>query len=400
MKKQYFFGYLFVRSAKLFALLVIAAGIGFCLLQYSQAKTATAAVAYQPSQKLQQALRKLQEAVSGTVEIVDSFDKDNETTGPAIEPPAIPAVIDSNDDFERVDEELLRINQDRQDLKQSVVNRFETSVANIQEKLRTYAASLDSSRPAGSPTTATSPAIASVLAAPARQQNTFLFSSKVDAGDIKDRRASLAQRKEFLKFLESKAENAENRAILNEAANQMDQLGGLLPEKAEASGLAQSSSTFPANEPSSEHGSSGSLSERVAGQLEQLRSEVRQTLLTSWKLDDAFDQANELTSVEREKCRVATLSQRGIWLAAGSKMLPGLFVAALLSFLVLVFADLVRTLLDTASNTGTVAEAVNALRGSFAPAAPPQRESLFVVHDKEDRHIIEEDEETPVAGGS
>jgi hypothetical protein len=400
VKKQYFFGYLFVRCAKLFAFLVIAAGIGFCLLEYSQAKTATAAVVYQPSQKLQQALRKLQEDVSATVEIVDSFDKDNETTGPAIEPPAIPAVIDSNDDFERVSEELLRINQDRQDLKQSVVNRFETSVANIQEKLRTYAASLDSSRTPGTRTTAPSPAIASVLAVPTRQQNTFLFSPKLDAADIKDRRGSLAQRREFLKFLESKAENAENRAILNQAANQMDQLSKLLPEKTETSVALPSGSVLATNDPSPEQNGSGSLSERVAGQLEQLRSEVGKTLLTSWKLDDAFDQANELTSVEREKCRVATLRQQGIWLAAGSKMLPGLFVAALLSFLVLVFADLVRTLLDTAANTGTVAEAVNALRGSFTLAVPTQRESVFVVHNKEDKHIVEEEEETSVAGGS
>ncbi len=182
MKKQYFFGYLFVGGAKIFALLVIAAGIGFCLLQYSQAKTATAAVAYQPSQKLQQALRKLQEAVSTTVEIVDSFDKDNETTQPTVEPPAVPAVIESNDDFGRVGEELLRINQDRQDLKQSVVNRFEASVASIEEKLRTYAASLDSSRTISAPATAPSPAIAAVLAAPPRQQDTLLVLTKAGGG--------------------------------------------------------------------------------------------------------------------------------------------------------------------------------------------------------------------------
>jgi hypothetical protein len=399
VKKRYFFGYLFVGGAKIFALLVVAAGIGFCLLQYSEAKIATAAVIYQPSQKLQQALRKLQEAVSATVEIVDSFDKDNETTGPAVEPPALPAVIDSNDDFDRVGEELLRINQGRQDLKQSVVNRFETSVASIEEKLHTYAASLDSSRTTGAPATAPSPAIATVLAVRARQQNTFLFSPKLGADDINDRKASLAQRKEFLKFLESKAENAENRAILNEAANQMDQLSKLLPEKIETPAAPQLSSAVPANEPPAEQGRTVSLSERVAGQLEQLRSEVRQALLTSWKLDDAFDQANELTSVEREKCRVATLAQQGIWLSAGSKVLPGLLTAALLSFLILVFADLVRTLLDTAANTGTVADAVNALRGSFTIGASSPSESMFVVQDKEDKHEAEE-EEMPVAGGS
>ena len=79
-------------------------------------------------------------------------------------------------------------------------------------------------------------------------------------------------------------------------------------------------------------------------------------------------------------------------------MLPGLFLAALLSFLVLVFADLVRTLLDTAANTGTVADAVNALRGSFIPEVPSQPESTFIVEDKEDKKLVEE--ETQVVGGS
>jgi hypothetical protein len=398
VKKQYLFGYFFARGAKIFALLVMAAGIGFCLLQYTQAKTSTAVAAYQSSLNLQQTLRKLQEAVSATAELVDSFNKDNETKGPAVEPPAFPAVIESNEDFERVGAELLRINQDRQDLKQSVVNRFESLVASIEEKLRTYAASLDSSQTTGTPAAAPSPAIATVLAVPSRQQNTFLFSTRLAADDIKHRRASLAQRKEFLKFLESKAENAENRATLNEAANQMDQLSKLLPEKIETPAAPQLTPALPTNGPAAEEGRTVSLSERVAGQLEQLRSEVRQALLTSWKLDDAFDQANELTSVEREKCRVAALAQQGIWLSAGSKMLPGLFVAALLSFLVLVFADLVRTLLDTAANTRTVADAVNALRGSFMPGVPPERESMFIVEDKEDKEVVEE--ETPVEGGS
>ena len=370
MKRQYFFGSLFVGGAKIFAILVMVAGIGFCQLQYSQAKTAAAAAMYKASSNLQQVLRKLQEVFSATEEIVDSFGKDNQSTALPVQPPHFPAVIDSDTDFARVDAELLRIDQDRQRLKQSLVSRFETSVATIEEKLRAYAASLQPSRSLASPTTSPSSAIANVLAEPPQAQNS-LFAT-LDADDVKKRNMSLAQRKEFLKFLESKAENAGNRAILNEAANEVDQLSKLLPAKMETPDVAQlDASAFQAKEPPADEGRKMALSERAAGQLEQVRSDIKQALLSSWKLDDALDQATELTSAEREKCRVATLAQKGIWLSAGSKMLPGLLAAVLLSFLILVFADLVRTFLDTAAHTGTVADAINALRGSVTHLSEP-----------------------------
>ncbi|HME89670.1 MAG TPA: hypothetical protein VKE30_10715 [Chthoniobacterales bacterium] len=397
MKKRYFFGYLFVAGAKLFAFVVMATGIGFCLLQYSQAKTAAAAAVYQPSVNLQQTLRKLQDALFATEEIVRSFNKDNQSETPRVGAPNFPATIDSDADLARVGEELSRIDQDRQRLKQSMVNRFETLVTSIEGKLRSYAESLE---PSGSstPTMIPSP-VAATAGSGLTQPLDFLFSSTLTGDDFKKRNASLAQRKEFLKVLGGKAENAENRAILNEAANQLDQLSKLLPEKFETPATSRvDSSSLPAKEPPAEEGRKVLVSERIAGQLGQLRGEVRQSLLTSWILDDVFDQASELTSAEREKCRVATLAQKGIWLSAGSKMLPGLLATVLLSFMILVFADVVRTLLDTAAHTGTVADAINALRGSIATARGPhsesmQRESMLRVEE-------EEVEETPVEDGS
>jgi hypothetical protein len=410
VNKKYFFGYVFARGAKLFALLAIAAGVGFCVLQYNQAEIATAAAAYQPSLNLQQTLRKLQESFAATQEIVDSFDRNNQTTTPAMEPPKFPAVIESNDDFDNISEELIRVDQDVQRLKQSVVERFEGSVTSIEQKLRNYAANLDTARPATAPATSPVPDAAAIVAAP-RQSQTTLFSPIVGPDEIKQRSANLTQRKEFLKSLESKAENAENRAILNEAANQMDQLSKLLPDKIETPRATDLNA--PPKQTPDEEGRKPLLSERVASQLAQLRNEVRESLLTAWKLDDAFDQATELVAVEREKCRVATLAQKGIWLSAGSKMLPGVFAALLLAFMILVFADLVRTLLDTAAHTGTVADAVNALRGSTlmtknplsatpapAPAPPPATTPSARDFEIADRKLESIQAEIPVAGGS
>jgi hypothetical protein len=369
VKKQYFFGYLFVRGAKGLALLVILVGIGFCLLQYSQTNTAASAAAYQPSPNLQRALGKLRDAFSSTQHIVESFNADNRLTAPKVQGPRFPALIDSDADFARINDALSRVDQERQQLKQSIVSRFETSVKSIEEKLRAYAASLQSS---SSPTPAAAPSpvpTATPLPSPTRQQES-LFSSGLEADEADKRSAILFKRKEFLKVLGTKAENAENRARLSEAADQIDMLSKLLPEKSQASASAQLEPvSTPPNEPRAEQARKVFLSERIAQQLEQIRSEVRQTLLTSWILDDTFEQAIDVTSVEREKCRVSTLAQKGIWLSAVSRIGTGLLAAVLGSFLILVCADLVQTLLDNATHSGVVADAFNVLRGLARPAS-------------------------------
>jgi hypothetical protein len=372
--KQYFFGHLFVRAAKGLALLVILIGIGFCLLQYSQTVAAASAAIYQPSPNLQRALVKLQDAFGATEQIVDSFNAGNQLATPKVQVPGFPGLIRSNADFARVDDALSKVDQERQQLKQSIVGRFETPVKTIEEKLRAYAAALGSSSPP-IPAAAASPvSTGTPLPASTRQQES-LFSSQIGVDEVDKRNANLSKRKEFLKVLETKAENAENRAKLSEAVAQLDMLSKLLPEKSGASAAEQvePASTSP-NEPRAGQTRKVLLSERIAAELEQIRGEVRQVLLTSWTLDDTFEQAVDLNSVERDKCRVSTLAQKGIWLSGASRILTGLLAAVLGSFLILVCADLVQTLLDNATNTGVVADAFNALRGLAKPA--PQNDSL------------------------
>jgi hypothetical protein len=363
VKKQYFFGYLFVRTAKGLALLVMLIGIGFCLLQYSQAKAAASAVSYQSSPYLQRALGKLKDDFSSAAQIISSFNADNQLTTPKVQVPLFPAVIDSNVNFARIDDALSKVDQERQQLKQSIVSRFETSVKSIEEKLRTYAAGLES-LPSATPDAITRRVSTATPAASPTQEQESLFSSKLSVDEVNKRSANLTRRKEFLKVLGTKAENADNRARLSEAVDQLDVLSKLLPEKFETSPAeGPESASTPANEPRPDQSRKVFLSERIAAQLEQLRGEVGQIFLTSWTLDDTFEQAADLNSVERDKCRVSTLAQKGIWLSAVSRITTGLLAAVLGSFLILVCADLVRTLLDTANHTYVVADAVNAIRG-------------------------------------
>jgi hypothetical protein len=389
VKKQYFFAYLFVRAARGLALLVILIGVGFCVLRYYQASIAADAVAYQRSPHLQQALDRLKAAFLATEQIIDSFNAGNQSKTPNFRAPRFPLVIDSDDDFARISAELSRLDHERQQLKESIVSRFETLVKSIEEKLHAYAAVLQSS-PSPTPAT-TQNLISNATPTPTptpMSREESLFSSQLGSSDANERSANLKERKEFLKVLAIRAENADNRVILGEAADQLERLAKLLPEKFDVSTAARPDmATASSKDPRAEQHGKVLLSERVARQLEQLRGGVRQMLLTSWTLDDTFEQVANLDSAERDKYRAAILAQKSVWLSAASRIVIGLLATGLVSLLIVVFADLVRTQLDTATSTGTVADAINALRGSVA-------------HLSENEPTITAEEETLVEGGS
>jgi len=376
VKKQYFFARLFVRAAKGLALLVILIGVGFCVLRYYQASIAAGAVAYQPSSHLQQALDRLKAAFLATEQIIDSFNAGNQSKTPNFQAPRFPLVIDSDNDFARISAELSRVDHERQQLKESIVSRFENLVKSIEEKLHAYAAVLQSSP---SPTPATGQNLisnATPTPSPTSREES-LFLSQLGSSDANERSANLKERKEFLKVLAMRAENADNRVTLGEAADQLERLAKLLPERFNASTAAQpDTATASSKDPQAEQHGKVLPSERVARQLEQLRGGVRQMLLTSWTLDDTFEQVANLGSAERDKYRAAILAQKSVWLSAASRIVIGLLATGLVSLLIVVFADLVQTQLDTATSSGTVADAVNALRGQVAQVSDPAQMTM------------------------
>ncbi|HVF22161.1 MAG TPA: hypothetical protein VM941_03765, partial [Pyrinomonadaceae bacterium] len=80
-------------------------------------------------------------------------------------------------------------------------------------------------------------------------------------------------------------------------------------------------------------------------------------VLSSWALDDAYEDAAEVAGSESNKCQASSLVENGIWLSAFGQMAMAIIAALFLAFLILVMADLTQTLLDTATNTGVMADA-------------------------------------------
>jgi rubrerythrin len=316
----------------------------------------------------------LKDAFLATEQIIESFNAGNQSTASNFQAPRFPRVIDSDDDLARIGAELSRIDRERQQLKESIVSRFETFVKSIEEKLHAYAAVLQSSP---SPTRATAQNLISNATPTPKSREESLFSFELGTSDANERSANLKERKEFLKVLAMRAENADNRVILGEAADQLERLAKLLPERFNASTAAQpDTATASSKEPRADRDGKVLPSERVARQLEQLRGGVRQMLLTSWSLDDALEQAVNLHSAERDKYRAAILAQINIWLSAASRIVIGLLATGLVSLLIVVFGDLVQTQLDTATSSGAVADAINTLRGSVAHVSDPAQMTM------------------------
>lgn len=136
--KKYFFGYLFVRIAKLLAVIIVVIGIAYGILQFAQTAMAAESVRYKPDPIFRQQLEQLLARSSEAQQLVFQFTgaKSQVNVG------HLPSEITSMSDFERVRDLLETVDRERQILKQSVVAQFERLIDELQKKLLAYAASL------------------------------------------------------------------------------------------------------------------------------------------------------------------------------------------------------------------------------------------------------------------
>jgi hypothetical protein len=360
--KKYFFGYLFVRIAKFLAVIIVLIGLAYAIFQFAQASMAAESVQYLPNPTVRQHLDKLLARSFEAQRLVSDFRgetklKSNVSVGGLL------GEITSMGDFDRLGEVLETVDRERQILKQAVVERFEQLIDEIQKKLRAYAASLSPAEasPAPKVLSPTPMATATPVPKPTPNERKTLFSEQLSQADIETRLSDLNANVQFLKVVATAAENPENRTKLTESIKRLDELKALLPlrpaaptevpQEEEPQQYSPQNRQVPLPEPRKVLNA-----EKVAEQLGQLRSSVRQAILSSWALDDAFDEIRDLSASERNKCRSATLAVTRIWLTAFGMMAAGVIAMAFVAFLILVMADLTQTLLDTATNTGVIAE--------------------------------------------
>jgi hypothetical protein len=280
--KKYFFGYLFVRIAKLLAVVIVAIGIAYGIFQFGQAAMAAEPVRYRPNPILRQQLEKLRARSSEAQQLVSQI------TGAKLQVSIgnLPGEITSLSDFQRVGELLAAVDRERQVLKQSVVERFERLVDEIQKKLLAHAAALSPSQASPPPSTPSPTPMAKATPAPEPTTNErkTLFSEQLSQANIETRLSDLDASAQFLKTLATTAEIPENRAKLSESVKRLDELKSLLvlrpatpaeaPRYEPPQDLAQTQQ-IPAPEPRRVLNA-----ETVAEQLGHLRKSVQQAVLS------------------------------------------------------------------------------------------------------------------------
>ncbi|MEO6870746.1 MAG: hypothetical protein ABI233_00830 [Chthoniobacterales bacterium] len=330
------------------------------LLEIRAGSLAADSVSYRSSDFLQSQLARLTSVTQSTEKIIRDF------AGPtalgAMKYPTFTRDASSISGFDSLKAQLAQLDQDRQQMKETVISRFDDMVSAIEAKLRQRAAALANAE-ATPAVTSTAPAATPEPAFTPSQvanERTTLYIESLPGPEIERRKASLEKAKQLLIVLQTGAENPQNRRTLTDAEAQLEQLESLLPPVPEPvqattpapTGPTPSTNAQPTPPPKTFN------AEKVANELRANRFQVRAAISSAWELDEAFAQASESVSVESGKCRAASLAVKGIWLSFFGQVGLAVLATLLVAFLILVFADLTQTLLDTATNTGITAETV------------------------------------------
>lgn len=279
------------RFAKTLGLLCLIAGFGVAGYLYQQQAPLVEAVRYRPSTLLTERLDKLAELFSRSHRLVTDF-KGTETPGLSFEPKFL-ATYTKSEDFPALRQQLNQIGTSKEAMKSFVVNRLEAILTDIQRQLLAHAAQLtpppSASNPQPQPTPPPEPFV---------EQIEGLYAKELSNSELDSRRSSLENARQYLAVLESSAENPENKKKLEDSMAEIERLGKLLPESAPPPPSSPTTPTVPFKfEPKEPLNA-----EKVASRIAQIRNSVRQAVLSSWALDEAYDRALETAEREQSAC--------------------------------------------------------------------------------------------------
>ena len=293
------------RFAKTFGCMFIIAGLGVAAWFFQQMAPMINAVRYRESDLLSERLSRLKSQHEESQRLVMQFKGTAEFPpdySAATFKPQFPSRAATEADFQETRRQLVQVSAGRDAMKRFVVARFDVLISEIQQKLLAHAASL-APAPPPAPTPQTNPTPAPVPSA----EFDGLYNTALMSSTITTRKSSLDDAKQFLGVLQSSAEIPENKKKLDDSIAEVDALAKLLPTPVEPSPAALfSQSTSESREPLN--------AEKVAARLAQMRESVRQAVLSSWALDEAYDKALEALEAQQSAFsssdfRVRQLSQ-------------------------------------------------------------------------------------------
>lgn len=294
-----FFWNIIMRFSKTVGCLLFIAGLCVASWFFSQRQPVINATQYRASTMLMDRISQLNANYTNTQRLVIQFKGTGqfppEFSQAANKPQFLPRYSESKD-FAQLRGELGKASSGKEAMKQYVMNRFETLVSEIQRKLLAHAASL-APAPTPTPTPKETPAPTPAATPPPVSEYRELWNDRMNKSESESRKDSLDDAKHYLDGLLSSAENPENKKTLEDSVAEVEALAKLLPTFFDWRPAFKPEPTLTFSEKPEPV-----QAEKVAKRLGEIRNTVRRAIISSWVLDDSFDQVAQLVENEERTC--------------------------------------------------------------------------------------------------
>lgn len=330
MKEHYFFGYLYIKSSKVLAVLSVVVGAAVCgSLLFDWKKTVDGAK-YESSPALTNSLKKLQETYNetkkNTFELHTQLGHDNTDVKLLADPSFYDSYVVA-EHFTELQEQVDNIQKNSNTLKDLAYLSFAESADYLLEKMKKYAImkkwmnpSVDKPKSEGG-----------------ESVKPFRLLAVDNVSDLKDKRDGLNEGLQFVNDLMVTAENPDSKVKLTSLSNHINAYLSIL----NAAGINLMSSVTE-DDPEQEQ------KQRIFEVMEKLnfiKESVRAVVYNNWALDFQYEKTSALIQEELKKCLDAKETVRKTVATYSFQLAWTLLVSIVATISILISADLLKAVL-------------------------------------------------------
>jgi hypothetical protein len=350
-KSQYLFGYLFVRFSRLVAAATILVTFGSIFYLWQSYSLKVESLKYHPSSVID-----LQCSL-----LADEFEfakLEVSRIGSVGDLPKITfsRALDDSAKLEGLLNELDEANQRKAVLKARVTTVFTDRIELLRKRIKNTIDSIEASRAAAAPNAYLEAQGVQILerrstVEPLADQHRTVYG-ELSPNQTQSMRGSMEGISKGLTSLAASAEKEESKKLIQEAKAALNDLLAWLPSM-----HLEKMPSLPPEEGAVETAAPADpliKAQENYDMLAGMKDVVRSTVEADWQLDGMLLETTRLVENEARTCRASEGALKELRLSSLGYSTAYLFFGVALAFLILVFADFLRSLFDTASNSASI----------------------------------------------
>ena len=330
MKEHYFFGYLYIKSSKVLAVLSIVVGAAVCgSLLFDWKKTVDGAK-YESNPALATSLKKLQQTYNDTKKSTFELHTQlgHENSDVKLQPdPSFYDIYVVAEHFTELKEQVDNIQKNSNMLKDLAYKSFAESADFLLDKMKKYAIMKKWM----------SPSAEEEVSGDNESVKPFRLLAVDNVADLKDKRDGLNEGLQFVNDLMISAENADSKVKLTSLSNHINAYLSIL----NAAGINLMSVTDE-NDPEEQQ------KQRIFQVMEKLnfiKESVRAVVYNNWALDFQYEKTSTLIQDELKKCLDAKETVRKTVSSYSFQLAWTLLASIITTISILISADLLKAVL-------------------------------------------------------